>query len=199
MWVTDNGTVQTPWQPKQMQLLPILCPAPHEGRKGLGWCRVLVCAVTLALPWSAQAAETWAGWVSWVMDGDTVLLVREGQHEPVKLRIEGIDAPETCQPGGAESRDALIRLALRKPVQVFDVGQDSYGRQIGRLSVDGMDLGAEMVRTGMAWAYRFRTGKGPYADLQRQAQKQKIGVFAVAGAAMSPPVFRKFHGTCHGA
>jgi len=159
---------------------------------------VLAWAIALALPWSVQASETWIGWVSWVMDGNTVLLVREGRHEPVKLRIEGIDAPETCQPGGAESRDAMIRLALRKPVQVLDVGQDSYGRQVGRLSVDGVDLGAEMVRSGMAWAYRFRTGKGPYAGLQRQAQKQKIGVFAAAGEAMSPPVFRKFHGTCHG-
>lgn len=152
----------------------------------------------LALPRVGQANEVWTAWVSWVMDGDTVLLVREGQHEPVKLRIEGIDAPEICQPGGAESRDAMVLLALRKSVQVIDHGQDVYGRQIGRLSVNGVDLGAEMVRTGMAWAYRFQTGKGPYAGLQRQAQKQKVGVFAADEAAMSPPVFRKFHGTCHG-
>jgi micrococcal nuclease len=145
-----------------------------------------------------QASETWTGWVSWVMDGDTVLLVREGQHEPVKLRIDGIDAPETCQPGGVEARDAMIRLALRKSVQVLDHGRDSYGRQIGRLSMDNVDLGAEMVRSGMAWAYRFRTGKGPYAGLQRQAQKQKIGLFAAPETAMSPPLFRKFHGTCQG-
>ena len=150
------------------------------------------------LSFGVQAAPSWMGWVSGVMDGDTVLLVREGQHEPVKLRIEGVDAPEICQPGGSAARDALIRLALRKSVQVVDHGQDSYGRQIGRLSVDGVDLGAEMVRSGMAWAYRFRTGKGPYAGLQRQARQQKIGVFAAPEAAMSPPVFRKFHGTCHG-
>lgn len=150
------------------------------------------------LPCTLHAAEVWSGWVSWVMDGDTVLLVREGRQEPVKLRIEGVDAPETCQPGGAESRDALIRLALRKPVQVVDRGQDSYGRQIGRLSVDGMDLGAEMVRSGMAWAYSFRTGKGPYAGFQRQAQKHKRGIFATREVPMSPAVFRKFHGACHG-
>jgi endonuclease YncB( thermonuclease family) len=132
------------------------------------------------------------------MDGDTVLLVRHGQLEPVKLRIDGIDAPEICQPGGAQARDTMIRLALRKSVEVDDRGQDIYGRQVGRLSVDGVDLGAEMVRSGMAWAYRFRTGKGPYAGLQRQAQTQKMGVFAAPEAAMSPPVFRKFHGTCHG-
>lgn len=147
---------------------------------------------------AVQASEVWTGWVSWVMDGDTVVVVREGQREPVKVRIEGIDAPETCQPGGREAREALMVLALRKSVQVTDHGQDSYGRQIARLSVDGVDLGAEMVRSGMAWAYRFRTGKGPYAGLQRQAQKQKTGLFGASQSAMSPPLFRKFHGTCHG-
>jgi endonuclease YncB( thermonuclease family) len=159
------------------------------------WC----CALVVALPGMVQASEVWMAWVSWVMDGDTVLLVREGQQEPVKLRIDGIDAPETCQPGGIEARDAMIRLALRKPVQVADHGQDSYGQHVGCLSIDGVDLGAEMVRSGMAWAYRFRTGKGPYANLQRQAQQQKMGLFAAPEAAMTPPVFRKFHGNCHGA
>lgn len=151
------------------------------------------------LPASASAVakvEVWTGWVSWVMDGDTVLLVREGQKKPVKMRIEGIDAPEICQPGGPEARDAMIRLALRKPVYVLDHGQDTFGRKVGRLSVQGTDLGAEMVRSGMAWAYRFRTGKGPYAALQREAEKQKKGLFAAPEAAMSPSVFRKFHGSC---
>ena len=145
----------------------------------------------------AQAGETWSGWVSWVMDGDTVLLVRAGQSEPVKLRIDGVDAPESCQPGGMASRDELIRLVLRKQVLVSDLGQDSYGRQVGRLSVEGVDVGAELVRSGMAWAYRFRTGRGPYAALQREAQKDKKGLFSAAEAAMSPPVFRRFHGACH--
>ena len=161
-------------------------------------CQLLGLAVLACSPCAVLAAETWVGWVSWVMDGDTLLLVREGQQEPVKLRIDGIDAPESCQPGGEQARDEMIRLALRKQVQVVEVGQDVYGRHIGRLSVDSVDLGAEMVRSGMAWAYRFRTGKGPYAGLQRQAQKQKRGVFAATETAMSPPVFRKFHGTCHG-
>lgn len=161
------------------------------------WAR---CWLVLALSghWGVQASEVWTGWVSWVMDGDTVLLVRHGQLEPVKLRIDGIDAPEICQPGGAQARDAMIRQALRKSVEVDDRGQDVYGRQVGRLSVDGVDLGAEMVRSGMAWAYRFQTGKGPYAGLQRQAEKQKKGVFASDVEPLSPPDFRKRHGPCQG-
>ena len=144
----------------------------------------------------AQAGETWSGWVSWVMDGDTVMLVRPGHSEPVKLRLDGVDAPESCQPGGMASRDELIRLVLRKQVQVTNSGPDSYGRQIGRLSVEGVDVGAELVRSGMAWAYRFRTGRGPYAALQREAQKEKKGLFSAPETAMSPSVFRRFHGAC---
>jgi micrococcal nuclease len=154
-----------------------------------------------AVPISSQAAEVnvvWTGWVSGVIDGDTVVLVRPGQSAPIKLRIEGIDAPETCQAGGSEARAAMVHLALKKAVQVQDLGQDVYGRHIGRLTLEGQDLGAEMVRTGQAWAYRFRTGSGPYARLQRQAQSQKAGLFAQAETAMSPSLFRKFHGPCWG-
>lgn len=161
------------------------------------WRRFALVGVLLGAV-TVHASETWVGWVSWVMDGDTLVLVREGHQEPIKLRIDGIDAPETCQPGGPEARDMMIRLALRKQVQVVQLSHDSYGRQIGRLSVEGRDLGAEMVRSGMAWAYRFSSGKGPYAALQRQAQKHKRGLFAANEDAMSPHIFRKFHGSCHG-
>lgn len=153
--------------------------------------------VVVATVHAQSSFEVWTGWVSWVMDGDTVLLVRPGHPEPVKLRIDAIDAPETCQSGGSAARDAMVALALRKPVQVQSRGQDSYGRAVGRLSVDGVDLGGEMVRMGMAWAYRYRTGRGPYAALQRQAQKEKKGLFAGPDTPMSPALFRQFNGSCH--
>ena len=142
------------------------------------------------------SAEARQGWVSWVMDGDTLLVVLDDQHEPVKVRIKDIDAPESCQPGGQASRDAMIDLALRHRVQIERVDDDAYGRQVARVRRGELDLGAEMVRTGMAWAYHFKTGKGPYARLQRQAQQERIGLFSARETAMSPPVFRQFHGSC---
>lgn len=147
--------------------------------------------------WAAES-EVSTAWVSWVMDGDTLLLLPQGQKEPVKVRVDGIDAPETCQPGGEAARDAMIRLALRKTVQVQAFATDHYGRQVAKVSVEGMDLGAEMVRTGMAWAYRYRAGAGPYAKLQKRAQQDKRGLFGASEAAMTPGVFRQFHGSCHG-
>lgn len=141
-------------------------------------------------------AATHEGWVSWVMDGDTLLVVMDEHQEPVKIRVKDIDAPETCQPGGEASRDAMIALAMRQRVEVEWVAEDVYGRQVARVRRGDLDLGAEMVRSGMAWAYRFRTGKGPYARLQRQAQKDRVGLFSARETAMSPPVFRQFYGSC---
>ena len=158
-------------------------------KRGALWFAVCL----LAMP--AMAMQT--AWVSWVMDGDTVLLVPDGEREPVRLRIQGIDAPESCQPGGDRARDALIAMVLRRTVRIELTGQDSYGRQLGRLWVQEQDVGAEMVRAGWAWAYSFRTGRGPYAAQQREAERERRGLFAAQETAMSPAVFRQFHGSCH--
>ena len=154
---------------------------------------LVLLAAGLALSVHAQQQ----GWVSWVMDGDTVLLVVEGEREPLKWRIQGIDAPESCQPGGERSREALMALVQRRTVGLEPHGQDTYGRQLGKLLVDGRDVGAEMVRSGWAWAYSYRTGRGPYAALQREAERERRGVFSARDSAMSPAVFRQFHGSCH--
>jgi endonuclease YncB( thermonuclease family) len=74
-----------------------------------------------------------------VADGDTLLVLPDQAHEAIKLRIQGIDAPERCQPGGDASRDALIDLVHRKTVQVIPHGTDTYGRVLGRVEIDGRD------------------------------------------------------------
>ena len=180
------------------------------GVAGLAWARrvrwglcVLAALALLGPALAARAHPDTAGqgeqsaWVSWVMDGDTLLLLPEGQHEPLRVRLLGIDAPELCQPGGEAARDALIALVLRRTVRLQLQGQDSYGRQLGHVWRDTQDVAAEMVRSGWAWAYQHRTGRGPYAALQRQAERERVGVFAARETAMSPAVFRQFHGSCH--
>ena len=165
----------------------------------LAWLMSLLCwaSVALAARPHAESVPIQNAWVSWVMDGDTVLLLPEGAREALRVRLLGIDAPELCQPGGEAARDALIARVLRLSVRMQVVGQDSYGRQLGRVWLDTQDVAAEMVRSGWAWAYQHRTGRGPYAALQREAERERVGVFAARETAMSPAVFRQFHGSCH--
>ncbi len=156
----------------------------------------IIGAALLSSAISVQAKEWFAAKVERVADGDTVWVRPDGGGRPLKLRLEGIDAPEICQIGGQASRDWLIKLALQKPVQVVVNRHDSYGRGLARLYLNGSDLGAQMVRSGQAWSYRWRRSTGPYAAEEQLARQSRLGLFAVETPEL-PHNFRKRHGSCY--
>jgi len=136
------------------------------------------------------------GKVERIADGDTVWVRPDAGGRPVKLRLEGIDAPEICQAGGDASRAWLIKLALQKPVRVVIHRRDDYGRGLARVQLNGEDLGAQMVRSGHAWSYRWRRSLGPYAAEETLARQSHRGLFAVETPEL-PRDFRKRHGSCY--
>jgi micrococcal nuclease len=148
--------------------------------------------------WFATAAiaqPAFEGTVTHVGDGDSIWLRRNSGGAPVAIRIEGIDAPEACQPHGTESREALARRVLHQRVHVRPVRHDDYGRLLARIEWQGGDVGAWLVRNGHAWSYRFRRDRGPYAKEERAAQRARRGLWSDA-AAIEPRVFRRTHGPC---
>jgi micrococcal nuclease len=140
-------------------------------------------------------APRWVGLVVHVTDGDTVY-VRAGPGPAVAVRLLGLDAPEICQAGGLASRDALREWVLHQSVTVEGRGQDSYGRELARLYLQGQDVGRAMVAHGHAWADRQGQQAGPYAQEQSQARLEKLGLFALAQPE-TPRAFRRRHGPCH--
>ena len=152
----------------------------------------------LARP-ASPSVVAWPGIVTYVVDGDTIRVRPAAGGKPVSIRIQGIDAPEICQPGGALARDALMRRLLGKRVAVHGQYHDDYGRLLAKVVFGGEDAGKWMVASGMAWSYRSRGNAGPYAREQKRAQVARLGVFASAKGA--PPVYpaqvRKQHGSCH--
>jgi micrococcal nuclease len=143
--------------------------------------------------------NSWQGTVVYVTDGDT-LWVRpsdETPHsEPRKIRIDGIDAPESCQPYGAQSTAALKGLVASKLVIVQSKRLDDYGRDVAKITINGTDVGAWMVRSGHAWSYHYRHNAGPYRVEEESAARSRLGLFADT-AAIEPRLFRRAHGTCH--
>jgi len=138
------------------------------------------------------------GTVSRVVDGDTLWVKTEGDGEPpVVVRLDGIDAPESCQVGGAESTAALNALALGRTVTVRVVARDEHGRSVGKVFDGDKDLGDRMVRDGHAWSSRYQYDRGPYVAEERMALALKRGLHA-AGGAIQPRDFRKQHGPCDG-
>jgi len=171
-----------------------LCDVKAGGK--LGVVTKLFFLLLCLLSINAQGAAVFDGVVSFVTDGDTLWVQPDRGGPARKLRILGIDAPEICQAGGESSRHALIQLALHKRVSVTVNRKDIYGRGLARIQLGNQDLGAQMVRSGQAWSYRWQKSQGPYAQEQMLAQQSHLGLFNDA-QALNPKDFRKRHGSCH--
>ena len=139
-----------------------------------------------------------AGTVTRVVDGDTLWLKTEADGAPRVVRIEGIDAPESCQVGGAEATAALTEMALGRSVTVRVAATDDHGRAVGHVFDGDKSLGDRMVRDGHAWSARYRSERGPYMAQERMALALKRGLHASPGA-IQPREFRQTHGPCEGA
>lgn len=118
----------------------------------------------------ANTAE-YVGKLTRVIDGDTVDLLteyypgKEGQKTIVRIRLSDIDAPESGQPYGNRSKETLSLITNNTEIRVEDKGQDRYGRTLATIyniqcnasdDCGEVNINAQMVISGMAWAYRYR-------------------------------------------
>jgi endonuclease YncB( thermonuclease family) len=157
---------------------------------------LLVAIILIAI--NAHATRAFSGKVTSVTDGDTLWVQPDAGGPSRKIRIDGIDAPEICQAGGEVSREVLAQHTLRQHVLVRVRRRDMYGRELARIELSGSDLGAQMVRAGQAWSYRWRRNLGPYAADEAVARQSRRGLFSVSQLEL-PRDFRKRHGACYAA
>jgi endonuclease YncB( thermonuclease family) len=153
-------------------------------------------AAATAAPRATPAPAPLQGVVTQVSDGDTVRFTPTGQVAIV-VRLANIDAPEICQPWGAEARRALTDLALNKPATLRPTGRDSYGRTVGVIVVEGIDVAQNLVEGGHAWSLRWRNDAGPLVKQERMAKALNRGLHE-GGAAVKPADFRRLNGLCPG-
>lgn len=175
------------------------------------------CVVALVMSSSVSSfAATFEATVSRVVDGDTVWVravagvasavasevgsdvagaAASRRPKLIKLRLQGIDAPERCQAWGAQATAALEARVLHQRVQVQMRAKDDHQRALGNLLLNGEDVSAWMVTEGHAWSYHFRRSSGPYAEPEQQARAARRGLFADP-AATEPRWFRRDHGPC---
>ena len=147
----------------------------------------------------AKASNSWQGIVAHVIDGDTFRVRPVGSNsksDSLRIRIDGIDAPESCQQYGEQSTAALKKLIVSKEVTILSKRFDDYGRDVAKISLNNMDVGGWMVRNGHAWSYHYKNSAGPYRLEEEAATRSKLGLFA-DGSAVEPRVFRREHGSCY--
>jgi len=109
-------------------------------------------------------------------DGDTLTIVIDGQQE--KIRLSDIDTPERKQPYGTRAKQALSELAFGKTITVLTTTKDRYGRVIGHITADGVDVNAELVRLGYAWVYRRYSNDKELIHLEENARSGGLGLWA---------------------
>ncbi len=110
-----------------------------------------------------------------VVDGDTVHVFY--QDEVYKIRLTEIDAPERDQPYGANSTEYLKGLLNEGRVDVDISGTDRYGRKLGRLYWQGMDINRELVSAGYAWVYDKYVTDNSFYENQSKARNSKKGLW----------------------
>lgn len=128
-------------------------------------------------------AETLTGKVVKITDGDTLVVLDASQTQH-KIRLSGIDAPETSQPFGQRSKEALSALVAGQPVEVDWHKHDRYQRLVGKVIAQGRDVNLAQVRAGMAWWYRkYADEQSPvdqrlYEAAEMKARKEGVGLWA---------------------
>lgn len=121
-----------------------------------------------------------------VSDGDTLSL-RTDRGDTVRVRLSDIDAPESGQPYGRQAKRTLQRVVDRRRVVARVNDADRYGRSVARIDMGGVDVNAEMVRRGAAWAYTRYQTDGRFAMWERQARRAHLGLWRAAGTEAVPP------------
>ena len=145
--------------------------------------------VALSLPCFAiapPAVAEFAGRVVGVSDGDTITVLRD--RTQVRIRLYGIDCPETGQDFGFRAKQFTAELAFGKVVKVVPRDRDRYGRIVAEVVLpDGRVLNDELVKAGLAWWYRQHAqniGTLPQLEAESPRSEARPVVATEPGAAL---------------
>jgi endonuclease YncB( thermonuclease family) len=139
--------------------------------------------------------------VTRVYDGDTILVTRD-RTDTRKVRLVGIDAPETSrkkyelgQTYSQQSKKYLTSLVLNRTVTVISYDLDVYNVVLGVVIWEGININLEMVRSGLAEVYRGNSPKGldlePYWKAEKEAKAAMRGMWILADKYVSPKEWRR--------
>ena len=130
-------------------------------------------------------ADTLIGKVVSIADGDTVTLLNDNQQ--TRIRLAEIDTPEKNQPYGKKAKNALSDFIFNKEVQVEVVTIDRYGRTVGIIFLDTLNINREMVKAGHAWVYVKYAKDKTLFDLEKNAKDNQLGLWALPEGERIPP------------
>jgi micrococcal nuclease len=126
------------------------------------------------------------------VDGDTISVKIDGEKDEMKVRLLGVNTPESVDPRkpvecfGKEASKHTKEMTEGKRVRLDPDPQadeiDKYGRLLRNVVLeDGTDYNASLVRDGYAYAYLSfplnKLRKVELANLQKEAEAAKRGLW----------------------
>ena len=123
-----------------------------------------------------------------IHDGDsiTVLSVEKKQ---IKIRLEGIDAPELKQAFGSRAKEHLSSLIMGKDVTLIVKGEDLYKRTLSKILLGAQDVNLTMISDGFAWNYAKYSKDKKFAEAEAEARIKKKGLW-IDQNPVAPWVYR---------
>jgi endonuclease YncB( thermonuclease family) len=161
----------------------------------ISWPVLITLGILLHSPVGNPAHADLVG-VASVIDGDTIEIHGE------RIRLYGIDAPESCQTCedasgrtwrcGQRAALALQDLIGRRTVSCQQHDIDRYGRIVAQCQQDGIDISEWLVGQGLALAYRKYSKT--YVAAEETGFAARRGMWA--GSFTAPWDWRREHGSC---
>ena len=141
---------------------------------------ILAAAIIIFSVSTTEAASLF-GKVIEVNSGDVITI--SNLNRPVRVRLLGVDAPELDQAFGDVARKHLSDLIYDKPVLVEYGGIAADRSLTGRVLLNNVDIGAQMIRDGAAWfepsgGNRLsETDRDVYQQSEQAARSEKRGLW----------------------
>ena len=125
-----------------------------------------------ALSWADFAAR-----VVTVHEGDRLTIHHDGRSETIFLK--DIDCPELKQPYGNQAKHALAAYVGNRDIVVRALKRDKQGRVTAEVLLqDGRNVGRELLKEGLAWWQRSRSGDRSLELLEELARASGKGLWA---------------------
>lgn len=173
---------------------------PHRQLRRLGQ-RAFYALIALVLLWGLfpyledpqESGNIMSCSVVRIVDGDTVHLDCGSASEPAKLkvRLHCIDAPELDQDPWGDQATAHLASLLEDRVQLEALDTDRYGRTVGRLIHEGVDLNLAMVEDGYAAVYPRYCTESQYEIAESAVRDAGLGIWSEPGLQQRPWEWRR--------
>lgn len=140
-------------------------------------------AIAIQPAWSASFAVR-------VFDGDNITLVDRGIK--TKVHLACIDAPELLQAEGERARKVLQNILDDEEIYIKVFKKDKFGRYTGEVLAGKQNANKVMLSLGLAHYDRNQAKDCQgYAELETQAQSDRLGIWANGLDVMTPAQFRR--------